>query len=166
MYSKGATMNRIRFFFTLLIFLYINVNAQFDLEKFLSLSLNNTQEEIKSTYQNVKWEERSSERGSSISYYDWLEPNSLRISFTFNTKNEMTIKSISNGKRNENDAKKVFSQLKGLALNKFGNKFEEKSFFGVDLIIWKSDPQIDVLLTIKDDRASLVIAKKGSIPMI
>lgn len=149
-----------------LLITYININAQFDLDKFLSLAFGTTTTEIKSLYPNAKWEERTSERGTSISYYDWLEPNSLRISFSFNTKNELTFKSVTNGKRNEEDAKKVFSQLKGLALNKFGNKFEEKSFFGVDLIIWKSDPLIDVLLSIKDDRASLVIAKKGSIPMI
>jgi len=145
---------------------YININAQFDVDKFLSLAFGTTATEIKSLYPNAKWEERTSERGTSMSYYDWLEPNSLRISFSFNTKNELTFKSVTNGKRNENDAKKVFVQLKGIALNKFGNKFEEKSFFGVDLLIWKSDPSIDVLLSVKDDRASLVIAKKGSIPMI
>jgi len=151
----------------LLTFLYcINLNAQFDIDKFLSIDFNSSSQEIKNNYQNVNWEEKSSERGSSISYYDWLEPNSLRVSFSFNTKNELTIKSISNGKRNEADAKKVFEQIKTLARDKFGKKYEEKSFFGVDIMIWKSDPRFDVLLTIKDDRASLVIAKKGSLPMI
>lgn len=144
----------------------LNINAQFDIDKFMTIDFGSSSQEIKNLYQNVTWEEKSSERGSSLSYYDWLEPNSLRISFSFNTQNEMTIKSITNGKRNETDAKKVFEQIKKLAQNKFGNKFEEKSFFGVDLKIWKSDPGFDVLLTIKDDRASLVIAKKGSLPMI
>ncbi|NMB80588.1 MAG: hypothetical protein GYA14_02085 [Ignavibacteria bacterium] len=159
-------MVKINLVIAILLLITLNTRAQFDIDKFISISLNTSQQELKALYPNAKWEEKSSERGSSLGYYDWLEPNSLRISFSFNTKNEMSIKSISNGKRNEEDAKKVFNQLKGLALNKFGNKFEEKSFFGVDLIIWKSDPQVDVLLTIKDERASLVIAKKGSIPMI
>lgn len=155
-----------KLFIVLTFFSFVGINAQFDLDKFLSIDFNSSPQEIKNNYTNVNWEEKSSERGSSISYYDWLEPNSLRISFSFNTKNELTIKSISNGKRNEADAKKVFEQIKTLAQSKFGNKYEEKSFFGVDLIIWKSDPRFDALLTIRDDRASLVIAKKGSLPMI
>jgi hypothetical protein len=150
---------------TLLVFSII-VNAQFDIDKFRTIDFALPQTEVKSLYPEAKWEERSGERGTSISFYDWLEPNSVRISFSYNTKNEMTIKTISNGKRNENDAQKFFSQFKQIAVDKFGGKFEEKSFFGVDMMIWKSDPQIDVLLTIKDDRASLIIAKKGSLPMI
>lgn len=152
-------------FITIVIF-SSSLFAQFDIDKFYAIDFALTQSEVKSLYPDAKWENRSSERGSSVSYYDWFEPNSLRISFSFNTKNEMSVKSISNGKRNEEDAKKVFNQLKGLALNKFGNKFEEKSFFGVEMMIWKTDLQNDILLTMKDDRASLIIAKKGTIPMI
>lgn len=159
-------MTAIKSFLVITILFCINLKAQFDIDKFISIDFSSSSMEIKNLYQNVNWEEKSGERGTSISYYDWLEPNSLRISFSFNTKNEMTVKSISNGKRNETEAKKVFEQLKSLAKNKFGNKFEEKSFFGVDLMIWKSDSRFDALLTIKDDRASLVIAKKGSLPMI
>lgn len=159
-------MNKFGFMLSTIILTYLNINAQFDIDKFISIGFNTTTVEVKSIYANAKWEEKTSERGTSISYYDWLEPNSLKISFSFNHKGEMIIKSITNGKRNEEDAKKVFDQLKEVAKNKFGNKFEEKSFFGVDIIIWKSEPLIDVLLSIKDDRASLVVAKKGSIPMI
>ncbi len=156
----------IKSFLVITILFCINLKAQFDIDKFIMIDFSSSSMEIKNLYQNVNWEEKAGDRGTSISYYDWLEPNSLRISFSFNTKSEMTIKSISNGKRNETDAKKVFEQIKSLAKNKFGNKYEEKSFFGVDLMIWKSDSRFDALLTIKDDRASLVIAKKGSLPMI
>lgn len=159
-------MIKVKHTFLAVIIFSISLNAQFDIDKFYAIDFTLTQSEVKSLYPDAKWEERSSERGTSFSYYDWLEPNSIRISHSFNTRNEMSVKSISNGKRNAEDAKKVFNQLKGLALNKFGNKFEEKNFFGVDMMIWKSDQQIDILLTIKDDRASLIIAKKGTIPMI
>ena len=156
----------VRYTIITLIIFSTSIIAQFDIDKFSSINFETAQEEIKLIYPAAKWEERSGERGTSISFYDWLEPNSVRISFSYNTKNEMTIKTISNGKRNENDAQKFFSQFKQIAVDKFGGKFEEKSFFGVDMMIWKSDPQIDILLTKKDDRASLIIAKKGLIPMI
>jgi hypothetical protein len=144
----------------------VSLYAQFDIDRFYAIDFTLLQSEVKSLYPDAKWEEKTGERGTSISFYDWLEPSSVRISFSYNTKNEMTIKTISNGKRNENDAQKFFSQFKQIAVDKFGSKFEEKNFFGVDMMIWKSDPQIDVLLTKKDDRASLIIAKKGLIPMI
>ena len=144
-----------------IIFYAASLNAQFNIEKFYAIDFSLPQTEVKSLYPDAKWEGRSGERGTSISFYDWLEPNSVRISFSYNTKNEMTIKTISNGKRNENDAQKFFSQLKQITVDKFGGNYEEKSFFGIDMIIWKSDPQIDVLLTKKDDRASLIIAKKA-----
>lgn len=140
--------------------------AQFDIDKFYAIDFNLLQTEVKSLYPDAKWEDRSGERGTSISFYDWFEPNSIRIVFSYNTKDEMTIKTISNGKRNESDAKKFFTHFKQMAVNRFGGKYEEKSFFGVDMMIWKADTQIDILLTIKDDRASLIIAKKGTIPMI
>ncbi len=140
--------------------------SQFDIDKFRAIDFTFTQSEVKSQYPDAKWEDRSGERGTSISFYDWLEPNSIRVVFSYNTQNEMTIKTLSNGKRSEIDAKKFYSQIKQIASEKFGGKYEEKSFFGVDMMIWKSDPQIDVLLTMKDDRASLIIAKKGTIPMI
>ncbi|MDQ7816343.1 MAG: hypothetical protein RDU14_04910 [Melioribacteraceae bacterium] len=150
---------------TLLVFSII-VNAQFDIDKFRTIDFTLPQTEVKSLYPDAKWEERTGERGTSISFYDWLEPSSIRVSFSYNTKNELTIKTISNGKRNEIDAKKFYTQIKQIADEKFGGKYEEKSFFNIDMMIWKSDPQIDVLLTKKGDRASLIIAKKGSLPMI
>ena len=159
-------MIKVKHTLIIVIILSTSLYAQFDIDKFYAVDFNLPQTEVKSLYPDAKWEDRSSERGTSISFYDWLEPNSIRIAFSFNTQNEITIKTISNGNRSEDDAKKFYTQFKQKAVEKFGGKYEEKSFFGVDMMIWKSDPQIDILLTMKDDRASLIIAKKGTIPMI
>ncbi|MBM4170915.1 MAG: hypothetical protein FJ214_03485 [Ignavibacteria bacterium] len=152
-------------FLTFLLF-SVKAVAQFNTDNFVNIDMQLSSKEIIKLFPSEKWEEKKSERGKSISYYSWLEPNSIKVSFSFDIQDQMKMKSISNGKRDEESAQKFFTQFKEIGLNLFGKEFELKNIFGTEIIIWKNNSTKDILLTLKDERAVLIVAKKGTIPMI
>jgi hypothetical protein len=145
--------------FVVLIFVSAEVFCQLTVEKFVNESYENDMTKIKETIKDKKYEEKEGKQGKSLTYYDWLNPISVKVGYIFDKEGKQRGRMLLNGKENENESKKAFDFFKKELIKIYGNDFSEMSMFGAVLLQWKNVKDFKVMLSRKDDKTALFIMK-------
>jgi len=122
--------------FMFLVLGYLNLSAQFSIVNFLDEPLNKTLVEVKVQLADKKYEESLDGPFNRITYYEWLEPVSIKITFLFKKDGKPVSKGISNAKEFEQDGQNLFDTLNGELIKKYGQSISQKSIFGVTAYSW------------------------------
>ena len=146
---------KILFPVTLLLFISSQLLAQFSLDKFWSIELGSSLSTVKQLFPNEKWAEREAGNNNLHSFFSWFEPNSIKASFLVTKADRLRMKSISNGKVDEESAKKLFDHLKEILLKKFGDKYEKKDLMGKSFLLWRMDK--DGMITLSNNGAKTLM---------
>jgi hypothetical protein len=152
-------MNYKRIFLILIAFYTTQVYAQFTVEKFINSTYDIDIVAIKETIKDKKIEEKENKGMKSITYYEWLNPFSIKVGYIFDKEGKQRGRMLLNGKENETESKKVFELFKKELVKIYGNDFSEMSMFGAILLQWKNVKDFKVMLSRKDDKAALFIMK-------
>ncbi|MCX6173678.1 MAG: hypothetical protein NTZ27_02875 [Ignavibacteriales bacterium] len=129
-------MKTLKLISLLLILGYFKLCAQFSIETFLDEPLNKTFSEVKELLADKKYGENLDGTFNIITYYEWLEPISIRINFMFKKDGKPVSKGIFNAKETEEDAQKLFNILNGVLIKKYGQSISQKSLFGITAYSW------------------------------
>ena len=148
-----------RFLIVFLIILASNSFGQLSIEKFVNETYDNDISIIKESIKDKKFEEKESKGTKSITYYDWINPVSVKIGYIFDKEGKQRGRMLLNGKENETESKKAFEFFKKELVKIYGNDFSEMSMFGAVLLQWKNVKDFKVMLSRKDDKAALFIMK-------
>ena len=89
------------------------------------------------------------------SFFSWFEPNSIKVSFLVTKTDRLRMKSISNGKVDEESAKNLFDHLKEILLKKFGDKYEKKDLMGKSFLLWRIGK--DGIITLSNNGAKTIM---------
>lgn len=152
-----------KMFLSAILFLFVSSqsSAQFSLDKFWNIELGSSFSTVKQFFPDEKWEEREAGSDNLKSFYSWLEPNSIKVSFLISKTDQLRMKSISNGKVDEESAKKLFNNLKEILLTKLGNKFEKKEVMGKILLLWRIGK--DGTVSLSNDGAKTILINLESV---
>jgi hypothetical protein len=132
----GTHMKMLKLIFTLLILCFIKLSAQFSLEVFLNDSLVNNIYTIKEKLMDKKIEENNEITINRITYYDWVEPISIKISYLFNKNGKQISRGVSNVKESEVDAQNLFNIALEALTKKYGPSLSNKSIMGSTIYSW------------------------------
>jgi hypothetical protein len=141
------------------IILVSNTFGQLSIEKFVNETYDNDISIIKESIKDKKFEEKENKGTKSITYYDWINPVSVKIGYIFDKEGKQRGRMLLNGKENETESKRVFEIFKKELVKIYGNDFSEMSMFGAVLLQWKNVKDFKVMLSRKDDKAALFIMK-------
>ena len=136
-------------------------SAQFSLDKFWKIELGSAFSTVKQFFPDEKWEEREAGSDNLHSFYSWFDPNSIKVSFLVSKTDQLRMKSISNGKVDEESAKKLFDHLKEILLTKLGDKFEKKDIMGKILLLWRIGK--DGTISLSNDGAKTILINLESV---
>lgn len=150
-------MKSLKYYMLLLFVLTIKVNAQFDLDSFIDEPFNNKYDEIKNRFADKKIEEKEVMNFKAVTYFDWIEPVSVKIGYMFSSDNKQKGKVVSNAKDNQEDAVKAFEIFKNMLIKKFGSNYSDSNFMGMTMLMWKNIERFTVMLTRKEAKAMLTI---------
>jgi len=129
-------MRFIKLAIIILLFCGIEIYAQFSIETFLNEPIDQTMTSIKEKLSDKKLVENLDGTFNILTYFDWMEPVSIKINFMFKKNGNQVSKSISNAKESEDEAKKLFDILNAALIKKYGNSVSQKSLFGVTAYSW------------------------------
>ena len=129
-------MKYIKLVMVVSLFCCIEIYAQFSIETFLNEPLDQTMTSMKEKLSDKKFVENLDGTFNILTYFDWLEPISIKINIMFKKDGNQISKSISNAKESEDEAKKLFDILNAALIKKFGNSVFQKSLFGVTVYSW------------------------------
>ena len=141
------------------IFLISDSFAQISIDQFINSSYDNDIVSIKETIKDKKIEEKEYKESKSITYYDWVNPISVKVGYIFDKDGKQRGRMLLNGKENETESKRAFEIFKKELVKIYGNDFSEMSMFGAVLLQWKNVKDFKVMLSRKDDKAALFIMK-------
>ena len=141
------------------IFLISDSFAQISIEQFINGSYDNDIVSVKETIKDKKIEEKEYKESKSITYYDWVNPISVKVGYIFDKDGKQRGRMLLNGKENETESKRAFEIFKKELVKIYGNDFSEMSMFGAVLLQWKNVKDFKVMLSRKDDKAALFIMK-------
>ncbi len=141
------------------IFLISDSFAQISIEQFINGSYDNDIVSVKETIKDKKIEEKEYKESKSITYYDWVNPISVKVGYIFDKDGKQRGRMLLNGKENEAESKRAFEIFKKELVKIYGNDFSEMSMFGAVLLQWKNVKDFKVMLSRKDDKAALFIMK-------
>jgi len=150
-------MKTLKLTFLLFVLRYLTLSAQFSVIAFLDEPLNKTFSEVKEQLTDKKIEENSEGTFNLITYYDWLEPVSIKINFMFKKDGKPVSKVISNAKGTEEDEQKLFNILNGELIKKYGQSISQKSLFGLTAYSWGGIGGSVVTLTHGNKKTLLMI---------
>ncbi|NWF51350.1 MAG: hypothetical protein HXY49_12505 [Ignavibacteriaceae bacterium] len=144
-----------------LLFLFsIETSAQFSIEAFIDEPLDKNFKEAKIQLADKKIEEKPAMNFVGISYYEWFDPFSLKISYLFDDEGKQKGKALRNGKENEDDAMKLFEIFKKQLIKKFGSNISENNMMGMTMLQWKGVEKYTVMLSRKDSHTMLMVLVK------
>ena len=147
-----------------LIFFSGESHAQFSLDKFWSIELGGSISSVKGLFPNEKWEEKEAGNDNLYSFFSYLEPSSIKVSFLVTKTDRLRMKSISNGKIMEDSAKKLYDNLKEVLIKKFGDKFEKKDLIGKSFLLWRVGKDGMITLSNDGDKTIMVDLEAVGIP--
>jgi hypothetical protein len=134
------------------------------LDKFWTIELGSSLSTVKQLFPNEKWEEREAGNDNLYSFFDYLEPSSIKVSFLVTKADRLRMKSISNGKVDEESAKKLYDHLKEILLKKFGDKYEKKDLMGKSFLLWRMGKDGIITLSNNGDKTIMVNLEAVGIP--
>jgi len=144
----------------LLLAFYISyISAQFKFENFINESFDNDLISIKEQIKEKKFEEKENKGIKSITYYDWVNPISIKVGYIFDKEGKQKGRMILNGKENETESKKAFEIFKKEIIKIFGKDFSEMNMFGATILQWKNLKEYKVILSRKDNKTAFFITK-------
>ncbi len=146
---------KILFPVTLIFLISSQLLAQFSLDKFWTIEPGSSLSTVKQLFPNEKWEEREAGSDNLHSFFSWFEPNSIKASFLVTKTDRLRMKSISNGKVDEESAKNLFDHLKEILLKKFGDKYEKKDLMGKSFLLWRIGK--DGIITLSNNGAKTIM---------
>lgn len=141
------------------VILVSNSFGQLSVEKFINETYDNDLLIIKELIKGKNFEEKENKGMKSITYFDWINPISVKIGYIFDKEGKQRGRMLLNGKENETESKKAFELFKKELVKIYGNDFSEMSMFGAILLQWKNVKDFKVMLSRKDDKAALFIMK-------
>jgi len=147
-----------KLFFQAVFLLLINIqfSTQFTLDKYWSIDLGISITKIKQLFPDEKWEQKESDDGVLHSFYSWISPNSIKVSFLISDGDQLRMKSISNAKVDEESAQKLFESLKEILSKKYGNKYEKKEISGKVLLLWRTGKEETIALSNDGPRTIMI----------
>jgi hypothetical protein len=143
----------------LLAFYISSISAQFKFENFINESFDNDLISIKEQIKEKKFEEKENKGIKSITYYDWVNPISIKVGYIFDKEGKQKGRMILNGKENETESKKAFEIFKKEIIKIFGKDFSEMNMFGATILQWKNLKEYKVILSRKDNKTAFFITK-------
>jgi len=143
----------------LLAFYISSISAQFKFENFINESFDNDLISIKEQIKEKKFEEKENKGIKSITYYDWVNPISIKVGYIFDKEGKQKGRMILNGKENETESKKAFDIFKKEIIKIFGKDFSEMNMFGATILQWKNLKEYKVILSRKDNKTAFFITK-------
>jgi len=143
----------------LLAFYISSISAQFKFENFINESFDNDLISIKEQIKEKKFEEKENKGIKSITYYDWVNPISIKVGYIFDKEGKQKSRMILNGKENETESKKAFEIFKKEIIKIFGKDFSEMNMFGATILQWKNLKEYKVILSRKDNKTAFFITK-------
>jgi hypothetical protein len=153
-------MYRLKIVISFLFLFSIQIFGQFSIDKFLDESFNQTLSSLKDSLSDKKFEEKETMSYKSIMYYDWLEPISIGVGFTFKKDGNIFAKMIGNGKEKAEDADKFFNIVKDILIKRYGPNYSENSMLGMTMIMWKGVDKFSLMLSKKGEVSKLMLIKK------
>ncbi|MDP2038730.1 MAG: hypothetical protein Q8L04_15215 [Ignavibacteria bacterium] len=142
-----------------IILFYASISAQFFAERLITDPFTQNISSLKDSLGTKAFEESEIKELTTITYYDWLEPVSIKITYMFKKDGAQVGKFISNAKQNEEDAEKTYNLLKRILVNKFGSSYTETSLLGLTMLMWKGDQNATVMLIRKGTSSKLTVMK-------
>lgn len=136
-----------------------NTFGQLSIEKFINETYDNDISMIKEAIKDKVYEEKENKGTKSITYYDWINPISVKIGYIFDKEGKQRGRMLLNGKENETESKRFFEIFKKELVKIYGKDFSEMSMFGAVLLQWKNVKNFKVMLSRKDDKAAFFIMK-------
>ena len=130
--------------------------AQFSLDKLWNIELGSLLSTEKQLFPNEKWEEKEAGNDNLYSFFGYLEPSSIKVSFLVTKADRLRMKSISNGKVIEDSAKKLFDNLKEILIKKFGDKYEKKDLVGKSFLLWRMGKDAVITLSNNGEKTIMV----------
>lgn len=134
--------------------------GQLSVSNFINESYDNDISTIKESLKEKKYEEKEGKNGKSITYYDWLNPISVKVGYIFDKEGKQRGRMLLNGKETETESKKAFEIFKREMIKIYGNDFSEMNMFGATLIQWKNIKDFKILVSRKDDKAALFVMRE------
>ena len=147
-----------KLFFQALILILINTqfSTQFTLDKYWNIDLGTSMSKIKQLFPSEKWELKESDDGILHSFYSWISPNSIKVSFLISDGDQLRMKSISNAKIDAESAQKLFDGLKEILSKKYGNKYEKKEINSKVLLLWHTGSDETIALSNDGPRTIMI----------
>ena len=135
----------------------MRISAQFSIETFLNEPTDQTLTSMKEKLSDKKFDVNLDGTFNILTYFDWLEPVSVKINLMFKKDGNQVSKTISNAKESEDDTKKLFDIINTVLIKKFGNSLSQKSLFGVTAYTWYGAGGSTIILTQKNGKTILMI---------
>lgn len=150
-------MTKLKLFIVLLLLLSVQIAAQFSLDKFIDEPINSTLDEMKQNLSDKKLTQDQQKSFIFLSFYDWIEPVSVKVTYMFKENGTQTGKILSNSKTDEQDSKIFFDLVYNALVKKYGESLNKNSLFGATAYSWYGKGGSVISLTHKSDKTILMI---------
>ena len=134
--------------------------AQATIENFLNEPFTNTAASIREKHPDKRIEEQDVMIYTVLTYYDWIEPISIKVGYMFGKDGSQKGKVIANAKNSEEDAQKFYDMAKAALIKKYGTNHTEKSLMGMDGLSWNNIEGWSVMLARKKGKATITLFRR------
>jgi hypothetical protein len=149
-----------RYILVLTLLFAANVYGQITIDGFLNESSDKTIASVKQQHQDKKIEESDVMIYTGLTYYDWMDPISVRVAYLFGKDGKQQGKVLGNGNGTEGDAKTFFTMAKIALVKKYGTDYKESSMMGMTTLAWNPGNGSSINLTQRKLRTTITIFSK------
>lgn len=96
-----------------------------------------------------------------ISYYDWLEPVSLKITYVFENDGEIIGKIMANAKKDTAEKNILYNILKPTIIKLLGKNNSSQSLMGAEILAWEIPNKFSLTLSVFNDIVVFTVFKKN-----
>lgn len=143
----------------IMLLIYSNSFGQISTTQFIGEQFTKNISSFKDSLKLKPIEESEFKEITTLSYYEWLEPISVKVSYLFNKTGQQIGKYLTNGKQNDDDADKLFLMLKNTLVKEFNLGYTETSLLGVTMLTFQSAKGVTILLVRKGETTKCTIMK-------
>ncbi|MCX6175002.1 MAG: hypothetical protein NTZ27_09645 [Ignavibacteriales bacterium] len=134
--------------------------AQSTVQNFFSVDWDASYKSIQSLFPKIKFTEKIFLDLREIYFNETSDSIDVKIGFFFNNNKELRAKAINNLGKDARSGQKFFDVFKNYAVEHFGDKYESQKVYSAFVITWNLGTDAIVILSHKDEKASLTITKK------
>jgi len=146
--------------FLLVILSWASSFSQSISDKFYSIGWNASSSSIKTLFNDKTFQDKDFSELKEIYFIDKIDSTSFKVGFFYTIDGTLSAKAINNIDKNANSGKGFFNYFKNLTIKKYGENYEKKNVAGVNILFWNYNKDTIVMLSQKDEKASLTVSKK------